>query len=149
MKKVALYIRVPLKNKVPEQSAKSQWKLLKDFADDKNYQIEEVYTDGGYSGVNMERPALKRVLNDLKLKKFDVILVKDECVLSRDVMDHALIRDLCNREGVVVEYTKINKNSAIEYFVNCILGKKQQFKENKNKKTPSLAATGSSPKQTN
>ena len=37
--------------------------------------LKDAYDDGGYSGGSMERPALQRLLDDVRQKKLDVIVV--------------------------------------------------------------------------
>jgi site-specific DNA recombinase len=45
------------------------------------------YDDGGYSGGNMERPALKRLLEDVEAKKVNVIVVYKVDRLTRSLSD--------------------------------------------------------------
>ena len=51
--------------------------------------IKEAYDDGGISGGHMERPALQRMLSDLKAGKIDVIVVYKVDRLSRSLADFA------------------------------------------------------------
>jgi DNA invertase Pin-like site-specific DNA recombinase len=47
------------------------------------------YDDGGFSGGNLERPALQRLLADIKADRVDVIVVYKIDHLSRSLMDFA------------------------------------------------------------
>jgi site-specific DNA recombinase len=49
------------------------------------------YDDGGYSGGNMERPALKRLLEDVEAKKVNAIVVYKVDRLTRSLSDFAKI----------------------------------------------------------
>ena len=49
------------------------------------------YDDGGYSGGNMERPALKRLLLDIKSGLVDIIVVYKIDRLTRSLMDFSKI----------------------------------------------------------
>ena len=49
--------------------------------------LDERYDDGGYSGGNMERPALQRLLEDVKQDKIDMIVVYKIDRLSRSLID--------------------------------------------------------------
>src|ERR1700680_3829713 len=49
------------------------------------------YDDGGYSGGNIERPALKRLLEDVEASKVDVIVVYKVDRLTRSLTDFAKI----------------------------------------------------------
>ena len=51
--------------------------------------IKEHYDDGGISGGHMERPALQRMLSDLRARKIDVIVVYKVDRLSRSLADFA------------------------------------------------------------
>ena len=51
--------------------------------------VGDRYEDGGYSGGNLERPALKRLLTDIELRKIDVVLVYKLDRISRSLMDFA------------------------------------------------------------
>ena len=54
----------------------------------------ERYDDPAYSGGDMERPALKRLLNDARLKKFDVVVVYKVDRLSRSLRDFVKIMEV-------------------------------------------------------
>src|SRR5258708_34885688 len=47
----------------------------------------ERYDDGGYTGANLERPALRRLLKDIKGGKGDCVLVYKIERLSRSLLD--------------------------------------------------------------
>src|ERR1039457_1118509 len=49
------------------------------------------YDDGGYSGGTMERPALKRLLDDIAANKINVIVVYKVDRLTRSLADFAKI----------------------------------------------------------
>ena len=49
------------------------------------------YDDGGYSGATMERPALKRLLEDIEAHKIDTIVVYKVDRLTRSLADFAKI----------------------------------------------------------
>src|SRR5882757_928005 len=49
------------------------------------------YDDGGFSGGNIERPALKRLLEDIAAGKIDVVVVYKVDRLTRSLADFAKI----------------------------------------------------------
>ena len=55
--------------------------------------LPEVYDDGGFSGGNIERPALKRLLEDIDAGKVDTIVVYKIDRLTRSLSDFARIVD--------------------------------------------------------
>ena len=60
----------------------------------------ERYDDPAYSGGDMERPALRRLLNDAKLKKFDVVVVYKVDRLSRSLRDFVKIMEVFEEYGI-------------------------------------------------
>jgi DNA invertase Pin-like site-specific DNA recombinase len=58
------------------------------------------YDDGGFSGGNMERPALKRLLADIEARRVDVIVVYKIDRLSRSLADFAKMVELFDAHGV-------------------------------------------------
>ena len=51
--------------------------------------IPELYDDGGFSGGNMDRPALKRLMADIKAGRIDIVVVYKIDRLSRSLADFA------------------------------------------------------------
>ncbi|MEL6111069.1 MAG: recombinase family protein, partial [Planctomycetota bacterium] len=62
-------------------------------------ELEERYDDGGYTGGNMERPALQRLLADIKAGKVDCVVVYKVDRLSRSLMDFSRIMEQLDSVG--------------------------------------------------
>ena len=62
--------------------------------------VRQSYDDGGYSGGNMERPALKQLLADISGGKVDVVVVYKVDRLTRSLGDFAKLVDLFDDHGV-------------------------------------------------
>ncbi len=62
--------------------------------------IDDGYDDGGFSGGNANRPALKRLLADVESGRIDVVVVYKIDRLSRSLSDFAKIVDLFDAHGV-------------------------------------------------
>ncbi|MBL0422604.1 recombinase family protein [Ramlibacter sp. AW1] len=62
--------------------------------------IGDGYDDGGFSGGNINRPSLKRLLTDVEDGRVDVVVVYKIDRLSRSLADFAKIIDLFDRQGV-------------------------------------------------
>lgn len=63
-------------------------------------EIDKLYDDGGFTGGNMERPALKQLLEDIKAGMIDCIVVYKVDRLSRSLMDFSRIMDTFDKSGV-------------------------------------------------
>lgn len=62
--------------------------------------LPEQYDDGGYTGANMERPALRRLLEDVKAGKVDCVVVYKVDRLTRSLFDFARIVEVLDKQGV-------------------------------------------------
>ncbi len=62
--------------------------------------LPDRYDDGGYTGGNMERPALKRLLADIEAGRVDCIVVYKVDRLSRSLLDFARIMETLEKHGV-------------------------------------------------
>jgi site-specific DNA recombinase len=62
--------------------------------------IRAHYADGGYSGGSIERPALQRLLADVRARKVDVVVVYKVDRLTRSLADFAKLVELFDAHGV-------------------------------------------------
>src|SRR5665213_541963 len=62
--------------------------------------IRNQYNDGGYSGGSTDRPALQRLLADIRAKKVDVIVVYKVDRLTRSLANFAKLVELFDSHGV-------------------------------------------------
>jgi DNA invertase Pin-like site-specific DNA recombinase len=63
-------------------------------------EIPTLYDDGGFSGGNMERPALKQLLADLDMGMIDVVVVYKVDRLTRSLADFAKIVEKFDKKGI-------------------------------------------------
>ena len=61
--------------------------------------VRDLYDDGGMSGGTMERPALKRLLGDIKADKVQIVVVYKVDRLTRSLADFAKIVDVLDAHG--------------------------------------------------
>ena len=100
--KIGLYIRVSTEEQAMrvEGSLDSQKHRLQGFVDIKNMQqsgwgsIVDTYVDDGFSAKDTNRPALQRLLRDLKIGRIDMVLVTDLSRLSRSIRDFCVLLDV-------------------------------------------------------
>jgi len=62
--------------------------------------LRELYDDGGWSGGNMDRPALKRLLEDIARGRIDIVVVYKVDRLTRSLMDFARIVEVFDAQKV-------------------------------------------------
>lgn len=67
--KVAIYVRVSTTSQAEEgYSIEEQIDKLESYCKIKDWTVYKVYTDGGFSGSNTERPALENLIKDADKK---------------------------------------------------------------------------------
>ncbi len=59
--------------------------------------IEKEYSDGGYSGGTMNRPAFQELLSDIENNKIDIVVVYKVDRLTRSLMDFSKIVDIFDK----------------------------------------------------
>lgn len=108
--KVAIYVRVSTTNQVEEgYSIDEQKDKLSSYCHIKDWSIYNIYTDGGFSGSNTERPALEQLIKDAKKKLFDTVLVYKLDRLSRSQKDTLyLIEEIFIKNGI--EFLSLQEN---------------------------------------
>lgn len=110
MKKAALYIRVSTDAQFEEgYSADAQKEMLAAYCTTKGWKKYEFYIDGGFTGSNIERPAMQQLIEDVKRGQIGAVVVYKLDRLSRSQKDTLyLIEDVFNPHGVA--FTSLNEN---------------------------------------
>ena len=62
--------------------------------------LETDYSDGGFTGANMDRPGLRKLLADIEAGKIDCVVVYKVNRLSRSLLDFARLMELFDRHYV-------------------------------------------------
>ena len=85
-----IYDRVSTNNQAEKEfsSCEAQEEKIRSYiASQEGWTIYKVYSDAGYTGANMERPALQEMLQDLKDGKIDMIVIYKIDRLTRSPKD--------------------------------------------------------------
>ncbi|MDR1703364.1 MAG: recombinase family protein [Clostridiales bacterium] len=108
--KAAIYIRVSTEAQREEgYSIDAQKEMLAAHCVSKNIKDYEFYIDGGYTGSNIDRPELKRLIGDVKNGLVSTVLVYKLDRLSRSQKDTLyLIEDVFNPHGV--DFISLNES---------------------------------------
>lgn len=109
MIKGACYVRVSTENQLENYSIEEQIDRLKGYCKAKDITIIKFYTDGGYSGGNINRPALQQMIKDIEHGDIDSVIVYKLDRLSRSQKETLLlIEDKFLANGV--DFISINEN---------------------------------------
>ena len=99
--KAGLYCRVSTDAQVEGYSIDAQKKMLEAYCISKEITDYEYYIDGGFSGSNLERPEIKRLLDDVRDKKIDFVIVYKLDRISRSQKDTLyLIEEVFNPNNI-------------------------------------------------
>ncbi len=97
----ALYVRVSTDAQVDGYSIEAQIESLEGYLKSQGWSDYELYADPGFSGKNLERPAIKKLIKDCEDGKIDTVLVFKLDRLSRSQKDTLyLIEEVFNNNEV-------------------------------------------------
>ncbi len=89
--KAAAYLRLSKEeynNEKESNSIINQRQIIDNYLKEhKEYKLVDYYVDDGYSGTNFDRPEFQRMLEDIKNKKIDVIIIKDLSRFGRNYIE--------------------------------------------------------------
>ncbi|MEM5782620.1 MAG: recombinase family protein [Candidatus Aenigmatarchaeota archaeon] len=103
IKNCAIYTRVSTDNQVEKEfsSCLAQEEKIKAFVkSQEEWKVFKVYSDEGYSGANLNRPALQELLKDIQEKKIDIVLVYKIDRLTRSPKDFYQLIELFEKNNV-------------------------------------------------
>lgn len=107
--KLAIYIRVAKKETTNKNSGvRKQKEAINSFLKGKKKIIfKEYYIDNGFSGRNYSRPEFKRLMEDIKHKKINTIIVNDISRFGRKINVLEKINKLKEKYGV--DFISVNE----------------------------------------
>lgn len=108
--RIATYIRVSTQEQAVEgYSIEAQKERLSNYCKAKGWQLVAEYVDAGFSGSNLDRPKVQKLMNDVNLNIFDGILVYKLDRLSRSQKDTLyLIEDIFLKNNI--SFISLNEN---------------------------------------
>src|SRR6516162_5656507 len=98
--RAAIYARVSSERQEKEHTIGSQLEALRNYAAQNGMEIVEEFTDEGYSGARLDRPALDRMRDLAERRGFEVLLTYCTDRLARKFVLQALILEELERFGV-------------------------------------------------
>lgn len=88
-------------NKVNYESIETQIEICKSYIEDNRLGIlNNVYLDDNISGTTFDRVGLNKLLQDIELKRIDLIIIKDLSRLGRNNVQTLLFLDFLEERGV-------------------------------------------------
>ena len=101
--RAAIYCRLSKDDDQQGESASiaNQRDMLESYCEKQGWEVVAVYQDDGYTGLNMERPDLKRMLKAIERRQVNLVITKDLSRLGRNYLQTGhLIEDFFPRNGV-------------------------------------------------
>ena len=101
--RAAIYCRLSKDDDLDGESASisNQRDMMERYCAQQGWEVTAVYQDDGYTGLNMERPDLKRMLKAIERKQINLVITKDLSRLGRNYLQTGqLIEDFFPRNGV-------------------------------------------------
>jgi site-specific DNA recombinase len=101
--KAALYVRVSTEDQATNGvSLVAQEERLRAYVVARDWSIFRIYRDDGYSAKTLDRPALSRLMEDAKARRFDALLVFKLDRLTRSVRDLGTLVEFFDKRGVAI-----------------------------------------------
>ena len=81
--RAAIYCRLSKDDDLDGESASiaNQRDMLENYCKRQGWEVTAVYQDDGYTGLNMERPDLKRMLKAIERRQVNLVITKDYCAI--------------------------------------------------------------------
>lgn len=102
--RAAIYCRLSKDDDVKEgesASIQNQRLLLEQYCSQQGWEVVAVYQDDGFTGLNMNRPDLQRMLKAIERKQIDLVITKDLSRLGRNYLQTGqLLEEFFPRHGV-------------------------------------------------
>ena len=102
--KTALYLRVS----TSDQTTLNQELILKEYCERNKIEVYKIYKDEGVSGAKTSRPNLDLMLQDMRLRLFDTIIVWKLDRLGRSTQHLLQLLEEFNNKGVRLICTDMN-----------------------------------------
>ena len=111
MRRAALYARVSTALQEKEQTIDSQLAAITRYADERGLRHSPAltYTDEGYSGTWLDRPALDELRDHVREGRFDVVVVLCPDRLARRYAYQVLLLEELKRAGIEVHRRTIER----------------------------------------
>jgi len=130
----ALYCRTA---QACDMSIANQELLLRQYAEENRYGNIAVYSDNGYSGSNLDRPAIRQLQTDAEAGIIGVVIAKDAARISRNYHEFDDFLDFMVDIGVEIKFA--NGELAYDEKYSAVLKKRrdvyQQFLKLKSRTT--------------
>lgn len=101
MTRAAIYCRVSTDEQAKNGiSLQCQKEALTKYANEADYTIVDYYSDEGYSGTSLKRPELQRLLDDVRSKKIDIVLITKLDRWGRGVKNYYKVDEILSENKV-------------------------------------------------
>ena len=127
-----IYVRVSTDDQKDNgYSIDSQLRMIKEYCERNNYIIVSTYNDAGYSGKDLMRPEMQRLLQDIKSKKIDKLVAIKVDRLTRNNFDGFWLLNYCEEHDVKIElilepYDVSTANGEMIFGMNLVFGQRER-----------------------
>jgi site-specific DNA recombinase len=130
--RTAVYVRVSTDDQRDNgYSIDSQLRMIKEYCEKNEYLIVDIYNDAGYSGKDLMRPEMQRLLKDIKSKKIDKLVAIKVDRLTRNNYDGFWLLNYCEEHDVKIElilepYDVSTANGEMIFGMNLVFGQRER-----------------------
>lgn len=130
--RAAIYVRVSTDDQRDNgYSIDSQLRMIKEYCEKNEYDIVDVYNDAGYSGKDLMRPEMQRLLKDIKSGKVEKLVAIKVDRLTRNNYDGFWLLNYCEEHDVKIElilepYDVSTANGEMIFGMNLVFGQRER-----------------------
>ncbi|MDD4000801.1 MAG: recombinase family protein [Bacilli bacterium] len=130
--RAGIYVRVSTDEQRDNgYSIDNQIRNLEEYCHKNNYEIIGLYNDAGHSGKNLFRPAMQKMLEDIKNGKIDKLVAIKVDRLTRNGYDGYWLLNYCEQYNVKIElslepYDVSTANGEMIFGMNLIFGQRER-----------------------
>lgn len=111
----AIYIRVSTDQQAEKgYSIETQLEACRKCAQESGASYTEEFVDDGYSAEFIERPALTRLREAVKAKKFDIVIFYDPDRMARNLMHQLIIAEEIDKSGAQLKFVVVNYDQSAD-----------------------------------
>ena len=131
-KRAAIYVRVSTDDQRDNgYSIDSQLRILTKHCEKNEYSIIHIYNDAGYSGKDLIKPNMQRLIKDIKAKKIDILLAIKVDRLTRNNYDGFWLLNYCQDNNVKIKLTLepfdvSTANGEMMFGMNLVFGQRER-----------------------
>lgn len=100
--KAFIYARTAIKEHTYDNDLQAQVEACRQYAEENSFDVVRIFTDNGFSGVKLDRPALTQMRNQMAHETIAAVIVCDPARLTRSIEDRTLLEGEFRKRAITL-----------------------------------------------